>query len=386
MATGLTPAVFNTIQSQFIEKLSGAFGIVGTYAHHLFYLIAVIELTLFGVIWALKRDDLIADFLFKVLKLGVIFTAIAWYPLLVQALINGFTQVALQMTPQAAGIMLKPAQIWQYGFDNSMSLLNLATQYGTANIGASMLYLALGLGTLLLFALIGAQIVLVMVMFYVVALVALLLIPFGVFAFAGNLFEKALQALFRAGVRVLVTILVIGVGVGIWQGFQIEPATTTTTLMGPLGLLFSAIVLLVLVYQLPRYAVEAVGEFRATWFATARGGADISAAAPATINASSSLALVAAATQVPVNSGASASVFAGSNLASGSDRGNGAIVAAGSSMVYAQSVSAALQTTEANRRGKVGEGAQVAGGFSREAAQQLKATVKQALAEKGSER
>lgn len=325
----LTPALITNIQNDFVTKLGSGLDVVGHYALALFFVVAGIELALFGLAWAIRQESGFGIFALKVLKLGIILAVITVFPHLLQVIINGFTQTAFQVTAlNTSQYIFNPAEIWKFGFDSGIKLLQLSVTYGTTNTGMSSLYLMMGMGCLILFALIGIQIVLAVVGFYAVALVALLLLPLGAYTGSRSFLDKALSGVIKSGVRVFVVILVVGVGVTVWTQFSLT-ISDTTTIDKPLSLCFSALIFLVLAWKLPGYAVMAVGEL----------GGDIFGGFPNTPNVSVNVE----------SSGSSSSSFAGSSQSP---------VAAGSNMAAAASVA----TTASASPIAVGSSVQGSGG------------------------
>ena len=66
-ADSVTPMVLSTFEQHIVSQFSGAFATVSTYAVALFYIVAVIELTLFGLMWALRQEAAWGSFLFKII-------------------------------------------------------------------------------------------------------------------------------------------------------------------------------------------------------------------------------------------------------------------------------------------------------------------------------
>ena len=93
--SSISPAVLSTIQNDFVNKLSGAFAATTGYAQDLFYIFAVLEIVLFGLMWAIRQEQAIGQFIFKVVKLGIIFWIIISYPHILQIFINGFTKIEI---------------------------------------------------------------------------------------------------------------------------------------------------------------------------------------------------------------------------------------------------------------------------------------------------
>ena len=181
MAASLTPAVLSTFEQQGLNRLIGLFVPVHNTAVSLFAIIAVIELGIFGLMWAYRNDANFGNLMFKIIKLGVIFFVISSYPYILKHLIDGFTFIAGHDNKTWSQYLFNPAKLWEFGFDGAIILLKLAVYYGTGNLGMSLIFLVMGFGVFFGFVLIGAQVILTLLGFYIVSLLALLLLPLGTF-------------------------------------------------------------------------------------------------------------------------------------------------------------------------------------------------------------
>ena len=388
---GLNPLIFTTIQNDYVSKLNDAFVHIQHYAIGLFGVIAVIEIAIFGLTWALRQDNAFGAFLFKVIKLAVIFGIISFYPYIIQIVINGFTFAALHASNHAvANVFFNPGKIWQYGFDACAGMLKLAVQYGTANVGMSWLYLIMGFGSLTLFGLIGAQIIFVVVGFYIVALVALLLLPFSAFVLAKNFFERATQSLLRIGAMVFTLIMVLGVAITVWKAFPLASIAKDTTLDKPLGLFFATLIIALLAWRLPKLAANVVGSLGGNIFADSTGPSEsASVATQVSVQGGTGMAgpavnisNIAAATSVSPNmpgggqvaSGAAVSAQAPNNAAAGMAAST--TVSTGSGQV----VSATGMAAQGGKTGKVSDSADMSG-ISDDTLKKLKSTFKEAIVE-----
>lgn len=383
--TSISPAAINLIPSTFVNQMGGAFTSVSHYALSLFYIIAGIEIALFGLAWALKQDEALASFLFKVIKLGFIFFIITSFPYLAGVLISGFTDVAISAAggPTVAKFILHPTNLWQYSFDTSISLLTLSVQYGTTNMGITLIYLFLGMGMLFMFALIAAEIVLVIVAFYVLALLALLLIPFGAMTPTRNLFEKSIQSLLSAGARVFTVIIVLGAGVSVWSQFNIGAISQSTSLIQPLSVFFVTLVFLVLMLKLPPMAAKSIGQVGGSYFGKMMGAQSVSVnvAAPSVSTTLHSHGGMGVAGGVQSTAAAASMVAAsGAHAASSMQTASSTV---GSSASPNVTVNAQTRLAADPKAGKLRAGADVQQGISRETLSKLKATFKQVLDEKG---
>lgn len=258
----IDPGAITLIQTTFLEHINTAFDVVTHYALNLLYLFAVLELVIFGLLWALERDIGWGQLLFKILKIGLIFFVIQNYAWLTDTVIKSFAQLAgvTVNNHEISRVIFSPGKIWQYGYDAGVHLLQVAT--AGSNFGLVLIQIILGLGILLVFGLLGIQIILQLSGFYLIAFAALILLPFGTFTPSHNMFDKAVQSVLRAGVRVMTLIMVVGIAVVVWNGMHLTDMDATEAVVNinqPLGLFFTALVFLYLAIYLPKVAAKTVG-------------------------------------------------------------------------------------------------------------------------------
>ena len=211
--TQLMSAKFlENLQLGFIDKINASLTLIQSYSMSILYSLIIIELVIFGLIWAFRGSNSFADFIVKVFKIGIFISFVRYFPEILNLIINGFAYIGFKVVSDKAAIYLfNPGKVWILGFKPGISLLKMSIEYGTLNIGMTFIYLMLGFGVLVLFAVIGAQIILTVSLFYIVSLVVLLLAPFGVLSSMSSLFYRSLRSLIQAGVRVLVIIIILGV-------------------------------------------------------------------------------------------------------------------------------------------------------------------------------
>lgn len=370
----LTPLIFSSIQGTYVDKLTLAFTGIDHVAIKLFYILAALEIAFFGIIWALRQQEMLGTFLLKIVKLGFIFFIISHYRDLLSVLVGGFAQISVGATSaKVAGILFNPDKIWAFGFDSSISLLQLAVQYGSTNFGITMIYLILGFGLLFLFALIAAQVLILVISFYILSLLALLLLPFGTLTFTQNLSYRSLQGVIQAGARMFAFILVLGIGIGILAGLHAGPFSQTTTIDQPLGLFFATFIITLLCFIMPIYAGRVIGSFsESVWGQSGGTNVSISTAAP-TINISP-LTHVAAASNVTTQMGMGAQIATNVNAASAAaglhTSSSGTTSTASSAL--GQSVSELTKAVKMQRQD----------GISRETLNKLKSTFKDVINQK----
>lgn len=258
----IDPAAVTLAQTTFLNHITAVFGVVTGYALNLLYIFATFELVLFGILWAMGQSGW-ERFFFKVLKIGLIFFVIQNYAYLVDAVVRSLVHVG-GLTAGVAKLehfIFNPAKLWQYGYDNGLILLKFAAV--NSSVGMSLILVTLGIGILLAFGLLGIQIILQIVGFYLIALAGLIFLPFGAFYSTRGMFENAVQSVLKAGVRVMVLVMVIGVAVTVWSGFDLVSMSNNTNLNfninEPLGLFFTSLLFLYLAIKLPQMAAEVVG-------------------------------------------------------------------------------------------------------------------------------
>ena len=305
----LDPGVVTQVAGAFIEKLQVAWLAVANYAYNSLYLFAAFELVIFGLLWALQRNVGIERLFFRVIKIGLIFFIISNYSWLIEVILRSFTQIAGDVVDfeTLKSFLSDPSKLWQFGYDAGVNLLKMATH--EQGLGLALIQIILGLGILFNFGYLGIEVVLQLVGFYLVALGGLIVLPFGVFEPTRKLFDEGVRSLIKAGMRLMTTMIIVGVMVAIWNQFDLTPITETTAfnLNLPLGLFFSALLALSLVKYLPKMMGEMVGNLSGMIFADKERSAHINVdqAAPSVLSSgvmgadsSSGMSSIVAATTV----------------------------------------------------------------------------------------
>lgn len=264
----IDPGTITLVQTTFLQHLNATFSVTATYALRMLYLFATLEIVIFGLVWALQRDVNWGKLLFKVLKISIIFFIIQNFPWLLNSIISSFAAlsgIVISGGKAVAQYIFNPAIIWQYGYDAGLHLLQAATL--STNFGMVLIQVFLGGGILLVFGLLGIQVVLQVIAFYLVAFAGLILLPFGTFSPSSKMFDKTVQSVLQAGVRVMVLIIIIGIGVTVWDTFNLtEAAGGHIKISQPLGLFFTALLFLYLAIQAPKIVAASVGEISSNIF------------------------------------------------------------------------------------------------------------------------
>lgn len=255
----IDPGTITLIQNNFLQHISSAFAIVTRYALNLLYLCTALEIVLFGLAWALQQSAEFSKLFFKILKIGVIFAILQSFPDLLNTILNSFTQLAgtVANPGKIQQFTFNPSLIWQYGYNAGLMLFKKAAL--GSNMGLIFIEIILGVGILLTFGLLGIQVVLQIISFYLVSLTAVIFLPLGVFRPTSNMFNKAVQSVLQAGVRLMTVIMIIAVASTIWDNFNLEITDGLINLNQSLGLFFTALLFLSLALYLPKIVAATVG-------------------------------------------------------------------------------------------------------------------------------
>lgn len=256
------------IQNQLIAQFSGGFTQLIHIALVLFVSLAVIDIAIFGLVWAFSKRDGMGALVFKVFKIGVVFAIISLSPYLLQHLINGFIYVAAGANHSSAtSYMQNPLSILSKVMTPCLATLKLAVDYGSYNIAMALIYIIIAFSILIIFTLIVAQIMLMVLGFYLTASLAMLMIPFGALSIGRDMFAKAIQAVFSMGARVFSILCVVSLLAMTWDSVFTQAVSDTTPMPILLVALVYSIVFGFLMLKIPALAAEAIGKFGGDIFA-----------------------------------------------------------------------------------------------------------------------
>ena len=301
--TVLDLAVITLIQNTFLKQIQNSFGTAIHYANNLLVIFAAIELAIFGFLWALSSDSSLGNAFLKLLKIGLIFFILKEYTHLLNVLFKSFVHIAGDVGNETAEktYVNNPALFWQYAYKTGVALIQNATQ--SNSIGFVFTQLSLGFGILLVFGLLGIQLLIYYIGFYLVAFVALIFIPISVLSSTGGILHKSIYSILQAGIRLMVALIIAAIAVAIWQNFNLDNATTdiSSTLSTTLGLLFSGLIFLALARYLPPLAADTIGSIINTTSLERESSTAVVAAPAVSVHADSSPVFVnvmQAATQI----------------------------------------------------------------------------------------
>ena len=255
----LDPANVSFIQNYCMERINDQYQLMIHYASYLLYIFAVLELTFFGLLWALQQYSSWEKLFLKGFKICFIFFIVNHFPYFCQLIIQSFAQIGYHIGAAKTlnTIIFNPSLLWQYGYNPAMTLLKTAAV--SSGIGLPLLQITLGLMIVLIFALFMIHMIVYILGFYFITLTALLVLPIGVFAASVDIFPHAMTHILKAGVRVMIMISVTGIAVNIWNLYDLSNISDMSHLNQVLGLLISGLLFLYLIRYLPKLAANVIG-------------------------------------------------------------------------------------------------------------------------------
>ena len=346
--------ILTNLLNAFVGVFSAGSGNLLPVASRLFFLIAGIELTLAGIWWALKGENILVGLLQKMLLLGMFsFFVLNWGSFLT-AILTGFVWTGFVAGGQApaAGIALmkNPSAI----IGQAMIITQpIAAQIGALSwyaIGSLIMYGWAYILTILAFFILAIQVFVTYLEFHLVAALSLILIPFGVFRHTAFVAERALGAVVSFGVKLMVLSFIVAAAHPVLSAIVVPASPTITQAY---SVLLAALALAFLAWQAPAIAAGMIS-----------GGPSLTAGSAAGFGGAAALGAfgAAAATSVAARTVASAGIGATRAAAGafGTARSAGAIGAAAASVTSTTAAGRAVGALSGMGRAAVGGLAQVA--------------------------
>jgi type IV secretion system protein TrbL len=207
------------ILSTFTGVFSSGFGLLTPKANTLLGLLAAIEIAVAGLFWALKGQDFTAAFIKKLLHIGFFVFLVANWSAITVDVAKSFVTAG---STAAGGTTVKiedPSWIIDQGLMVSTPISDKLDQMSTtsnpmsvlSNLGQMIQYGIALIIILVAFFVIAIQCFVTYIEFYIVAVLGLILIPFGVNKHTAFLAEKALGAVISISVKLMVLAFILSV-------------------------------------------------------------------------------------------------------------------------------------------------------------------------------
>lgn len=249
------------MEADFTSQITQALTTISSYSLHLLYLLVAIDIALLGILWVIKGSSVAKEGLLRVAYIGFLFTLVLNFSSFLQILINGFIAIGFTVSDAGQAFIFHPDTLWDQSLSSIASLFSIAAQYGYSNVGVSILYTSLGFLIMIATLALVSSILVYALQFYVIALIQLVMLPFGALRITQSLFFGATSQLVAAGARVCVLIFTAGICLTTISSTQ-SVFTADTPLQEPLLLFAITFVAAFLSWALPAFAGRAVGHLK----------------------------------------------------------------------------------------------------------------------------
>src|SRR5271156_1369701 len=138
------PGILTTLLNAFLAVFSAGPGHLAPAAARILFLMAGIELTLAGLWWALKGENILVGLLQKTLLIGLFAFFVLNWPTFLNAVLNGFIWVGSQAagSSAAAGLQLikNPSGIIDQAMRVTYSISQEISSFSLTSIGSIVMY------------------------------------------------------------------------------------------------------------------------------------------------------------------------------------------------------------------------------------------------------
>ncbi len=199
---------------EFIAVFSFGYARLLPDAMALLSLLAALEICLVGIWWAFGDGQGIeVDLLKRVLQIGFFVWVITNYAWLIEIIVGGFISVGEKAGGMKTGELLtNPSAIVDYGFKATDPIFLLyKDNYNPFSLPNQLLAFFAGLLVLMSYFVIAIIVFITYLEFYIVSVLGLILVPFGVFKHTTFISEKVFGGVVSYGIRFMVLAFILAV-------------------------------------------------------------------------------------------------------------------------------------------------------------------------------
>lgn len=257
--------MINQMVDLFRQATSSWFAELLPIAQNVFLVLATITMIWSALWWILERDDpsqVYVAFLRRFFALGffwaVLLNADTWIP----AVIDGFAVAGQRAAGAASGgtPRLNPGEVLDQGVTIAVQAFHGAKVSGILETIGTAIVSAIG-AFLILLAFVGitAQLVITLVEMYIVIGAGVLLLAFAASPWTLSFAERYFSYAVAVGIKLFVLYLIVGLGSAIVTGWQGTLAQTNASIDALLAVAGSALVYMLLAWQVPSLAASLIG-------------------------------------------------------------------------------------------------------------------------------
>ena len=228
----MTPntGILTTLLNAFLAVFSAGPGHLAPAAARLLFLMAGIELTLAGIWWVLKGENVLVGLMQKTLLLCLFAFFVANWTTLINTVLDGFVWsgfTAAGSSPAAGAALIKdPSSIISQAFVSTQPIADEISSLKWYDLGSLFMYGWAYIFTILAFFMLAIQIFITYLEFYLVAALSLVLVPFGVFKHTAFIAERAFGSVVSFGVKLMVLAFIIAAATPVLSAITL-PAVPT---------------------------------------------------------------------------------------------------------------------------------------------------------------
>jgi type IV secretion system protein TrbL len=205
--------ILTTLLNAFLAVFSAGPGHLAPAAARLLFLMAGIELTLAGIWWVLKGENVLVGLIQKTLLLCLFSFFVANWTSLINTVLDGFVWAGFTAggsSPAAGAALIKnPSAVIAQAFVVTQPIENEVNSLSWYSIGPLILLGWAYIFTILAFFMLAIQVFITYLEFYLVAALSLILVPFGVFKHTAFIAERAFGSVVSFGVKLMVLSFII---------------------------------------------------------------------------------------------------------------------------------------------------------------------------------
>ncbi|TWA81520.1 type IV secretion system protein TrbL [Azospirillum brasilense] len=240
--------VFDEVLNRFSPQISQWEAVIKKHAIYLFWTLATISLVWTGVVMALKQSD-IQEYFAEVIKF-IITTGLFWWLLDNGPAIGADIVSSLRLIgAEAAGVpgTLNPSSLMNIGFDVLERVIDKSTL--AAPIDSFVMFM-LAIVLLILFALIGVEVIILILSGWILGYAGVIFLGFGGGRWTSDMAVAYYKSLLQLGVQIMAVILLMAVGKDVLTSMA-DTIGTNITIRGVAVLFVAVIVFYALFTRIP---------------------------------------------------------------------------------------------------------------------------------------
>ena len=229
MATA-DPAALDQFISAFTGQVGSGFGAIAGPVQGVLATLVVISITISAILWAIdETQNIMAALVRKILLIGFFAWLVTNWHSLTLTVINGFAKLGLQASGGGSigDFTRAPTKAVEAGLSVVIDLIKYIGDLAQQNAGfgalmhIDMIIVAAvaAIGILLAFIMLAIEIAVTIIEFYIVTLIAFVVVPFGVLSQTSFLAEKAIGYVVSVGFKFL-ALAVTGQADAIISGYK----------------------------------------------------------------------------------------------------------------------------------------------------------------------